>query len=148
MDELFAIDGQAREQGLTHHDRQVLRLQKARPLLVDKNTSRYQANFTVSIEAAVGVTTGVSAHDRLQTVRSAIADKAKPSDLCRPGHVFPLRARPGGVLERPDHTEATVDLMCLAGLIAMFAGASGSYPPSPGAFGIVVWVLEMVEILG
>jgi 3,4-dihydroxy 2-butanone 4-phosphate synthase len=67
-------------------------------------------------EAAVGVTTGVSAHDRLQTVRSAIADKAKPSDLCRPRHVFPLRARPGGVLERPGHTEAIVDLMCLAGL--------------------------------
>jgi len=86
------------------------------PRMVDKNTSRYQTNFTVSIEAAVGVTTGVSAHDRLQTVRSAIADKAKPSDLCRPGHVFPLRARPGGVLERPGHTEATVDLMCLAGL--------------------------------
>ena len=62
------------------------------------------------------MTTGVSAHDRLQTVRSAIADKAKPSDLCRPGHVFPLRARPSGVLERPGHTEATVDLMCLAGL--------------------------------
>lgn len=86
------------------------------PPMVEKNSSRYQTAFTVSIEAATGVTTGVSAHDRLQTVRAAIADHAQPSDLHRPGHIFPLRARPGGVLERPGHTEATVDLMRLAGL--------------------------------
>ncbi|PAW77142.1 MAG: 3,4-dihydroxy-2-butanone-4-phosphate synthase [Verrucomicrobia bacterium Tous-C9LFEB] len=86
------------------------------PPMVEKNSSRYQTAFTVSIEAATGVTTGVSARDRLQTVRAAIADDAKPTDLSRPGHIFPLRARPGGVLERPGHTEATVDLMRLAGL--------------------------------
>lgn len=84
--------------------------------MVANNTSRYGTAFTVTIEAAVGVSTGVSARDRLTTVRAAIAAEAVPSDLARPGHVFPLRARPGGVLERPGHTEATVDLMKLAGL--------------------------------
>ncbi len=86
------------------------------PQMVGENTSHYQTAFTVTIEAATGVTTGVSAHDRLQTVRAAIATNARPSDLSRPGHVFPLRARPGGVLERGGHTEATVDLARLAGL--------------------------------
>jgi 3,4-dihydroxy 2-butanone 4-phosphate synthase len=70
----------------------------------------------VTIEAAEGVTTGVSAADRVRTVRTAAAEGARPEHLHRPGHVFPLRARPGGVLERPGHTEATVDLMRLAGL--------------------------------
>ncbi|WP_432736550.1 3,4-dihydroxy-2-butanone-4-phosphate synthase [Maridesulfovibrio sp. FT414] len=86
------------------------------PMMVEANSSRYQTGFTVTIEAAEGVTTGVSAADRVTTVRTAIADGACPSDLNRPGHVFPLRARPGGVLEREGHTEATVDLMTLAGL--------------------------------
>lgn len=86
------------------------------PLMVGDNSSRYQTAFTVSIEAAEGVTTGVSAADRLTTIRAAIADDAGPSCLSRPGHVFPLAARPGGVLERRGHTEATVDLMRLAGL--------------------------------
>ena len=86
------------------------------PMMVDDNSSAYQTAFTVSIEAAKGVTTGVSAADRVTTIKAAIADDAKPSDLRRPGHVFPLRARPGGVLEREGHTEATVDLMRLAGL--------------------------------
>lgn len=72
--------------------------------------------MALTIEAAEGVTTGVSAADRLTTIRAAIADNAKPSDLNRPGHVFPLRAQPGGVLTRGGHTEATVDLMTLAGL--------------------------------
>jgi 3,4-dihydroxy 2-butanone 4-phosphate synthase len=85
-------------------------------MMTEQNTSRYQTAFTVSIEAATGVTTGVSAADRLRTVRAAIADDAKPEDLRQPGHLFPLRARPGGVQERPGHTEATVDLMRLAGL--------------------------------
>lgn len=80
------------------------------------NSSAYQTAFTVSIEAAAGVTTGVSAQDRVTTVQAAIAPDAGPGDLNRPGHVFPLRARPGGVLERTGHTEATVDLMTLAGL--------------------------------
>ena len=86
------------------------------PMMVTENTSGFQTAFTVSIEAAEGVTTGVSAADRVQTVRTAVADHAGPSDLRRPGHIFPLKARPGGVLERPGHTEATVDLMRLAGL--------------------------------
>lgn len=86
------------------------------PPMAAKNSSRYQTAFTVSIEAARGVTTGVSAADRLRTVQTAIADNAVPSDLNRPGHVFPLQARPGGVLEREGHTEATVDLMRMAGL--------------------------------
>lgn len=86
------------------------------PMMVQNNTSAYQTAFTVSIEAAQGVSTGVSAADRVQTVRAATCDDANPGNLRRPGHVFPLRARPGGVLERPGHTEATVDLMRLAGL--------------------------------
>lgn len=86
------------------------------PPMVDINTSRHGTAFTVSIEAARGVTTGVSAADRVATVRAAIADDAVPDDLHRPGHVFPLVAKPGGVLERGGHTEATVDLARLAGL--------------------------------
>ncbi|MDP4128456.1 MAG: 3,4-dihydroxy-2-butanone-4-phosphate synthase [Bacillota bacterium] len=86
------------------------------PMMVANNTSSYQTPFTVSIEAARGVTTGVSAADRVATVKAATADGACPEDLRRPGHVFPLRARPLGVLERKGHTEANVDLMRLAGL--------------------------------
>ena len=86
------------------------------PMMVEKNSSPYRTAFTVSVEAARGVTTGVSAKDRLTTVRTAVAQNACPDDLNRPGHVFPLKARPGGVLERPGHTEATVDLMKLSGL--------------------------------
>lgn len=86
------------------------------PMMVEANNSRNQTAFTVSIEAQCGVSTGVSAADRVRTVQAATADDACPTDLCRPGHVFPLRAKPGGVLERRGHTEATVDLMRLAGL--------------------------------
>ncbi len=86
------------------------------PMMVESNTSRYQTGFTVSIEAAENVTTGVSAADRVTTVRTAIKEGAKPTCLNKPGHIFPLRARAGGVLEREGHTEATVDLMRLAGL--------------------------------
>jgi len=86
------------------------------PMMVERNSSRFQTAFTVSIEAASGVTTGVSAADRVTTVKAAIADDARPADLHRPGHIFPLRARPGGVLERQGHTEATVDLVRMAGL--------------------------------
>jgi len=85
------------------------------PPMVARNTCRNGTAFTISIEAAHGVTTGVSAADRLTTVKTAVADDARPTDLVRPGHVFPLRARPGGVLERRGHTEATVDLARLAG---------------------------------
>lgn len=86
------------------------------PMMVDHNTSKNGTAFTVTIEAREGVTTGVSAQDRVTTIRTAIADGAKPGDLSRPGHVFPLRAQPGGVLTRRGHTEGTVDLMRLAGL--------------------------------
>ncbi|XPV74728.1 MAG: 3,4-dihydroxy-2-butanone-4-phosphate synthase [Desulfovibrio sp.] len=86
------------------------------PMMVNDNTSQYQTAFTVSIEAAEGVTTGVSAADRVATVKAAACDKAGPENINSPGHVFPLRARAGGVLERGGHTEATVDLMRLAGL--------------------------------
>lgn len=84
--------------------------------MVKNNTSHYQTAFTVSIEAANGVTTGVSARDRVTTIQAAIADGAVPEDINCPGHIFPLQAKPGGVLERAGHTEATVDLMTLAGL--------------------------------
>ncbi|MDD2498853.1 MAG: 3,4-dihydroxy-2-butanone-4-phosphate synthase [Desulfitobacteriaceae bacterium] len=86
------------------------------PMMAEKNTSRFQTAFTVSIEAAEGCTTGVSAADRVTTIKAAIADDARPEDLNSPGHIFPLRAKPRGVLERMGHTEATVDLMKLAGL--------------------------------
>ncbi|HIF9213003.1 TPA: 3,4-dihydroxy-2-butanone-4-phosphate synthase [Photobacterium damselae] len=86
------------------------------PMMVENNTSANQTGFTVTIEAAEGVTTGVSAADRVTTVKVAIADNAQPSDLNRPGHVFPLKANSNGVLGRRGHTEATIDLMRLAGL--------------------------------
>ena len=85
------------------------------PMMVENNSSQFQTAFTVTIEAAQGVTTGVSAADRLTTVRAATATNAKPTDINRPGHVFPLRARDGGVLTRRGHTEATIDLVTLAG---------------------------------
>lgn len=86
------------------------------PPMVTHNSSQYGTAFTISIEAAQGVSTGVSAHDRVHTVKTAVTETARPGDLNRPGHVFPLVARPGGVLERQGHTEATVDLMSLADL--------------------------------
>jgi 3,4-dihydroxy 2-butanone 4-phosphate synthase len=86
------------------------------PMMVENYTSAYGTGFTISIEAAEGVTTGVSAADRVTTVKAAANPDAKPEDLSHPGHVFPLRAKAGGVLERDGHTEATIDLMKLAGL--------------------------------
>ena len=86
------------------------------PLMVRRNTSSFKTPFTISIEAADGITTGISAHDRAKTVHTAIHTVAKPADLCRPGHIFPLRADDGGVLKRAGHTEATIDLCKLAGL--------------------------------
>ncbi|WP_445946857.1 3,4-dihydroxy-2-butanone-4-phosphate synthase [Shewanella sp.] len=96
-------------------DEQANRLQL--PPMVQHNNSANQTAFTVSIEAKVGVTTGVSAQDRVTTVKTAIKVDAKPEDLARPGHVFPLRARAGGVMARRGHTEGTVDLMQMAGLM-------------------------------
>ncbi len=88
------------------------------PPMVDQNTSMYSTAFTVSIEAATGVTTGISAADRARTIAVAIDDASTPADLVRPGHVFPLRAQPGGVLVRTGQTEGSVDLARLAGLKA------------------------------
>ncbi|PHR65352.1 MAG: 3,4-dihydroxy-2-butanone-4-phosphate synthase [Idiomarina sp.] len=85
------------------------------PLMVDQNNSPYATNFTVSIEAAEGVTTGISAADRARTVQAAVAKDAQPADLVMPGHIFPLKAKSGGVLNRAGHTEAGCDLARLAG---------------------------------
>lgn len=84
--------------------------------MVGENTSKNQTAFTISIEAREGVTTGVSAADRIQTIKTAIAPDAKPEDLSHPGHVFPLQAKENGVQERRGHTEGSVDLVKLAGL--------------------------------
>ncbi|MEO5811019.1 MAG: 3,4-dihydroxy-2-butanone-4-phosphate synthase [Rhodanobacter sp.] len=84
--------------------------------MVSENTSAQHTNFTVSIEAAVGVTTGISAHDRARTIQVAVQPEATSQDLNQPGHVFPLTAQPGGVLTRAGHTEAGCDLAGLAGL--------------------------------
>ena len=93
--------------------------EKARALelspMVTVNTCKNRTAFTITIEAAEGVTTGVSAADRVTTIKTAIAPNAKPCDLAHPGHVFPLVAKPGGVLTRRGHTEASVDLARLAG---------------------------------
>jgi 3,4-dihydroxy 2-butanone 4-phosphate synthase / GTP cyclohydrolase II len=86
------------------------------PPMVEQNTSTFSTAFTVSIEAATGVTTGISAADRARTIQVALDDHAQPKDLVRPGHIFPLRAQPGGVLVRTGQTEGSVDLARLAGL--------------------------------
>ena len=86
------------------------------PLMASKNSSRHETAFTVSIEAREGVETGISAKDRARTIAVAIDDKAGPQDLATPGHIFPLRARDGGVLVRAGHTEAATDVARLAGL--------------------------------
>lgn len=99
-----------------------LALEKARadylqlPMMASRNTSRFQTAFTVSIEAREGVTTGISAFDRAHTIQTAISALTKPEDLAMPGHVFPIVARDGGVLERAGHTEASVDIAKMAGL--------------------------------
>ena len=84
--------------------------------MVASNGDPFRTAFAVSVDAAVGVTTGISANDRLRTISLLGDANSKPEDLVSPGHVFPLRARPGGVLERPGHTEAAVDLARMAGL--------------------------------
>ena len=85
------------------------------PLMVRDNLAAHSTNFTVSIEAAEGVTTGISAGDRARTVKAAVAENAKASDIVQPGHIFPLKSQPGGVLSRAGHTEAGCDLARLAG---------------------------------
>jgi 3,4-dihydroxy 2-butanone 4-phosphate synthase/GTP cyclohydrolase II len=86
------------------------------PMMSEMNTSRFGTAFTISIEARKGVTTGISAADRARTIKTAIGAKSKPEDIARPGHIFPLRAQPGGVLKRAGQTEGSVDLAKLAGL--------------------------------
>ena len=86
------------------------------PLMTAVNGTKMSTNFTMSIEAAEGVTTGISAADRARTIQAAVAADAKPSDIVQPGHVFPVMARPGGVLTRAGHTEAGCDLGALTGL--------------------------------
>src|SRR6187401_956598 len=87
------------------------------PLMVSDTHREHRTNFTLSIEAAEGVTTGISAHDRAQTVIAAVKPNARPEDLRQPGHIFPVMAQPGGVLSRAGHTEAGCDLARLAGLL-------------------------------
>ena len=106
------------------------------PPMVSDNRSPYGTNFTVSIEAATGVTTGISAADRCRTIRVAVDPASRPEDLVRPGHIFPLRARPGGVLERPGQTEASVDLARLcdltpAGVICEILNDDGTMARQP-----------------
>ena len=86
------------------------------PLMVSDTDQHHATNFTISIEAAEGITTGISAHDRAHTIQAAVAPGAKPEHLCQPGHIFPVMAQPGGVLTRAGHTEAGCDLARLAGL--------------------------------
>lgn len=86
------------------------------PLMVDSTDQKHATNFTLSIEAAEGITTGISAHDRAMTVKIAVAKNARPEDLSQPGHIFPVMSQPGGVLTRAGHTEAGCDLARLAGL--------------------------------
>ncbi len=88
------------------------------PLMVNDNQASHGTNFTLSIEAAVGVSTGISAADRARTIQAAVAFDAKPEDIVQPGHIFPLMAQDGGVLARAGHTEAACDLSRLAGLQA------------------------------
>lgn len=85
------------------------------PLMVDRNATLHHTNFTISIEAAKGITTGISAADRATTVRAAVAKNARPEDIVMPGHIFPIVAQPGGVLTRAGHTEAGCDLARIAG---------------------------------
>ena len=86
------------------------------PLMVTDTDQHHATNFTISIEAAEGITTGISAHDRARTIQAAVALNARPEDLSQPGHIFPVMAQPGGVLTRAGHTEAGCDLARLAGL--------------------------------
>ncbi|CAL4041944.1 3,4-dihydroxy-2-butanone 4-phosphate synthase [Buchnera aphidicola (Tetraneura ulmi)] len=96
---------------ITEEKRKKLKL----PMMVKKNTNTFSTPFTVSIESAKGISTGVSAKDRITTIRTAISKKSKPKDLNRPGHIFPLCANPKGILSRSGHTEATIELTKLAG---------------------------------
>jgi len=116
------------------------------PMMTTDNTSSFGTAFTISIEAKKGVTTGISAADRATTIKAAIHPKAKPEDLARPGHVFPLRARPGGVLQRAGQTEGSVDLARLAGL--MPAGVICEIMNDDGTMSRVPQLMEFAKKFG
>lgn len=110
----------------------------ALPLMVPPatNADQFRTAFTVTVDAAVGTTTGISAADRAATLRALADPSTRPAQLNRPGHIFPLRARPGGVLQRPGHTEAAVDLARLAGRFpqecsANWCSTTGPWPACP-----------------
>lgn len=113
------------------------------PMMTDDNTSSFGTAFTVSIEAKKGVSTGISAHDRAVTILTAINPQTKPEDLARPGHVFPLRAKPGGVLQRAGQTEGSVDLARLAGLYP--AGVICEIMNDDGTMARVPQLMEFAE---
>jgi 3,4-dihydroxy 2-butanone 4-phosphate synthase/GTP cyclohydrolase II len=113
------------------------------PMMTDANTSSFGTAFTVSIEAKKGVTTGISAHDRAVTILTAINPQTKPEDIARPGHVFPLRAKPGGVLQRAGQTEGSVDLARLAGLYP--AGVICEIMNDDGTMARVPQLMEFAE---
>ena len=110
------------------------------PPMTGRNSSRFGTAFTVSIEARHGVTSGVSAADRVTTIRTAIADDCQPEDLARPGHVFPIRAHPDGLTARRGHSEATIELMRranrkLAGVLCEVTNPDGSMARLPELIG-------------
>ncbi|MEW6738333.1 MAG: bifunctional 3,4-dihydroxy-2-butanone-4-phosphate synthase/GTP cyclohydrolase II [Nitrospirota bacterium] len=113
------------------------------PMMTDANTSSFGTAFTVSIEAKKGVTTGISAHDRAVTILTAINPQTKSEDIARPGHVFPLRAKPGGVLQRAGQTEGSVDLARLAGLYP--AGVICEIMNDDGTMARVPQLMEFAE---
>ena len=110
------------------------------PLMVRDNNSRYSTNFTVSIEAAEGVTTGISAADRMTTIHTAVSEAASADDIATLGHILPVLAQPGGVLQRAGHTQAGVDLSRLSGfdtarVICETLTLAGTLAPSPDTGG-------------
>ena len=116
------------------------------PMMVDRNTSRFTTAFTVSVEAKHKVSTGISAADRAQTVKTMIDPNSKPSDLVYPGHMFPLRAKEGGVLVRAGHTEAIIDLAKMAGLYP--AGVICEILNDDGTMARLPQLLEMAKKFG
>ncbi len=114
------------------------------PMMCEENTSSFGTAFTVSIEAKKGVTTGISAHDRAVTILTAINPNTKPEDIARPGHVFPLKAKPGGVLQRAGQTEGSVDLARLAGLYP--AGVICEIMNDDGTMARVPQLMEFAKI--
>ena len=112
------------------------------PQMAPTNSEIHRTAFTISVDSHKGTTTGISAADRVQTIRSLIDPATKPSDLNRPGHVFPLQYRDGGVLKRAGHTEAGVDLVQLAGLYPAVLRSTSKNPPV-GPFPMVLGIVSI-----